>query len=334
MTSLNFPCYVINLPFDQKRKEVVTQEMAKHGIDPVFIEGVVGKNLTFRDYVENTTIIYSLFGVPGVVGCAMSHLKVWKQALEEGYEQIMVCEDDVVFAEDFKDKLNSVLTEIPADNDLVYVGCLHSEKDKPTNTVLTILQFLIRGVGRTSQIPVSEHVYVPQIAFGTHCYIASRKGLEKLVQAFDKNIKYHVDFHLQTLPDLVKYALHPKLAFQESAAQSTISSAKFPWFINSRLEKKIDNSGINYCYHYTVPSYQIFGEHVNTWCAIFLGFGLIAALLGIPFLILLLLYGIFFMREIVHCGMSIKRFKTALFYEAFFLLPTGNFYCLSYHLIL
>ena len=324
MTTLNFPCYVINLPFDQKRKESVTQEMMKNGITPIFVEGVVGKGLTFEDYIENTTVIYSLFGVPGVVGCAMSHLKVWKQALEEDHETIMVCEDDVIFADDFLNKLNTALAEVPADYDFVYVGCLHSEKDKPTNNMLTFVQGCL-DVGRASQKHISEHIYVPQIAFGTHCYIVSRKGLEKLVQAFDKNIKYHIDFHLQTLPDLVNYALHPKLAFQEPAMESNISSAKFPWIINSKLEKIIDTSGISYVYHFTVPSCQILGEHINAWAGIFLVLGLFAALLGLPFLVLMLLYVIFFMCEVAHSGMSIKRFKTAVFYETFFLLPIGIF---------
>ena len=33
---------------------------------------------------------------PGQIGCALSHIKIWEEAYEKGYENILIFEDDAI----------------------------------------------------------------------------------------------------------------------------------------------------------------------------------------------------------------------------------------------
>jgi len=201
------------------------------------------------------------------------------------------------------------------------LGVYTQKKGKRMPRILALLRCFFK-IGRPTQIDVAEHVYVPQIAFGTHCYMVSRKGMENLIAAFEANIKFHIDFQIQLLQDLTIYALDPNLAWQCSEVESTMLSAKFPWFINSRLEKILDHSGISYGYHFTVPAYQLLGEHINLWTHICLYTGIFMAILGVPAEILILAFSAFMLIEWITVRMTWKTLKTALFLGAVFLLPT------------
>lgn len=57
----------------------------------------------------------------GELGCSMSHAGIWKDALSNGYQYILVFEDDVLLDEQFELKLNHVLQEIQGNFDWVYL---------------------------------------------------------------------------------------------------------------------------------------------------------------------------------------------------------------------
>lgn len=45
----------------------------------------------------------------GWVGCAMSYKFIFKKAVEQGFDRLLVCEDDVCFPDDFKERFDRVL---------------------------------------------------------------------------------------------------------------------------------------------------------------------------------------------------------------------------------
>ena len=62
----------------------------------------------------------------GRAGCAHSHFSIAKKALEEGYDNYLVLEDDFQFRfdrDDFEKKLELSLSQLPTDWDLLYLGC-------------------------------------------------------------------------------------------------------------------------------------------------------------------------------------------------------------------
>ena len=60
-----------------------------------------------------------------VLGCALSHLRVWWQLANEkdDINSYLILEDDVCLAEGFIPKLSNALRYVPPNWDIVYIGC-------------------------------------------------------------------------------------------------------------------------------------------------------------------------------------------------------------------
>lgn len=92
-----FPVFFINLAHRQDRREDVSLEFKKLGLD----------NVTRVDAIRNTN---------GALGCALSHIKTLNLLRGQDFSLAMICEDDVEFLSDIN-RLQKVLEEfqsIPA----------------------------------------------------------------------------------------------------------------------------------------------------------------------------------------------------------------------------
>ena len=58
----------------------------------------------------------------GVFGCAQSHINVWKDVVEKGYENVLILEDDGTLEENFKSYID--VLEPPETWDILYLGAL------------------------------------------------------------------------------------------------------------------------------------------------------------------------------------------------------------------
>ena len=93
--------YVINLSRSTERRAHMVRELRKAGINHEFVEGVEGRDLDLSD----TSLVFPTWEGrsplwPGVVGCMLSHLKVYKKVLENSVERALVLEDDVILPKD------------------------------------------------------------------------------------------------------------------------------------------------------------------------------------------------------------------------------------------
>ena len=72
------------------------------------------KLLTLRAKVDmiEPRHTHESIGTVGAIGCYLSHTAIWKMMVEQGWEKIIVFEDDIEFVSDFSDKFNKVLSEI------------------------------------------------------------------------------------------------------------------------------------------------------------------------------------------------------------------------------
>jgi glycosyl transferase family 25 len=67
----------------------------------------------------------------GAYGCLQSHLAVVRQARAQGRENVLIIEDDVLFAEDFHEEFERRVPGLPADWDMLFFGCLHHDPPAP-----------------------------------------------------------------------------------------------------------------------------------------------------------------------------------------------------------
>ena len=108
----------------------------------------------------------------GEYGCMLSHIKIWEDAYENGYDNIIVYEDDIVSDNVFD---WSVLSDIESLNyDLFYLGRLPQ-----------------RGFDGVVDTPIDgyPHLCNPGYSYQTHAYMLSKKGIAKLVETHLPTLK-------------------------------------------------------------------------------------------------------------------------------------------------
>jgi glycosyl transferase family 25 len=92
---------------------------------------------------------------PGAYGCLQSHLAVVLQARAAGRESVLIMEDDVLFDEKFHEKFRERVRGLPENWDMLFFGCLHS--DKPTPVANGIVK--LRGSFSTFMYALRQNVY-------------------------------------------------------------------------------------------------------------------------------------------------------------------------------
>ena len=98
---------------------------------------------------------------PGEMGCTLSHYYCWKDAFENGYETIMILEED--FYSKGKFPSDNDFKQIPKDWSLIYLSrnALHPEKEEAVNNLVMRTHY----------------------SYNTHAYMLSKKGIKELMSS-------------------------------------------------------------------------------------------------------------------------------------------------------
>jgi glycosyl transferase, family 25 len=84
-----------------ERREHITAELNKAGLDYQIIKGVDGHDLDAGNPAMVAPSLLTSYPFPaGVAGCALSHLRVYQAILANGLDSAMVLEDDVILPAD------------------------------------------------------------------------------------------------------------------------------------------------------------------------------------------------------------------------------------------
>lgn len=120
MNAVSPSMFVLNLDRSRDRLERF-RRLNSHLRDVSRIQAVDGALANRDALVEEGLIATDLTYPPGALGCALSHVRMWKLAIERS-EPITVFEDDAVVSADFGVKAPAVLREVPNDWDFVLWG--------------------------------------------------------------------------------------------------------------------------------------------------------------------------------------------------------------------
>ena len=171
---------VVNLERREDRKLEMIEKFKKCDFaDYEIITAVDGKHLVpsveLKRLFEENDFNYRR----GVLGCALSHFKLWKElTLEPILDYYVILEDDVELSEQFKEKLGFAIGEFTQQNmDYLYLGAnsLHTINDDLANLKC------VRSDGEQGE--------------GTYAYIISKQCAEKVLQYFNKNsMKRAIDY--------------------------------------------------------------------------------------------------------------------------------------------
>lgn len=117
--NIRLPIFIINLKKDTEKKEHMQKLCKKYSLECQFIDAVYGKDLSEKekDEVYDKNRALKERGrelTPGEIGCALSHMNVYKKMKEENIEKALILEDDITFNESLIDVLNSA-NDFPKD---------------------------------------------------------------------------------------------------------------------------------------------------------------------------------------------------------------------------
>jgi len=137
----------------------------------------------------------------GAIGCALSHRDAYINILKGNHDKVLILEDDVVLDDNFNDKLEEYMNNMP-DYDVLYLG-YHESK---------------------SPVPINYAVAKPNgVVFGTYGMVIDKKAVPTLLKLFP--IQGQIDSQLSYLySSLDVYHLNSVIVHGEHSFVSNLGS--------------------------------------------------------------------------------------------------------------
>ena len=114
--------YFINLDKSKDRLDL----MLKYGKDLNLklkrFPAVYGKDLNKDKLIEQGILDKNNKLNKGEIGCFLSHVNIWKEAIKKNYEHILILEDDIVFTDNFKNNFIKYYNQVPNDWEIIHLG--------------------------------------------------------------------------------------------------------------------------------------------------------------------------------------------------------------------
>lgn len=201
--------YFISDKQNLQRREHITNECGKLNIAPCFFDAIMGASL--EESVLYKSVIKNNYLSKGEIGCALSHLTIFKEFLHSSEEVLVVFEDDVQFDDLFTiEDLNS-LCDFIRDNKFPSVMCLYKSSQK--NKKIKQLKYC--------------DIYTTYGFAMAHAYIINRSAVENILRV-QTPIRFEIDifqfYYLLGACNL--YCLNQNFAVQNNSFQSAIESTR------------------------------------------------------------------------------------------------------------
>ena len=198
---------VVNLERRLDRKQKMQSIFNSQNIYPLWIKAVDGKQLSPTDELKQLVQGNNYNSRRGVIGCALSHLNIWKQLVQDvEHDYYIVLEDDIDFAcNDWYEKLTTIQH---TDEDLIWLG--YSMFSHVREKVKHIYD--VSSVDNITVSPFESTQYIG----GTFSYIIYKSGAQKLIQYIqEQGIKKPIDNLMVSVPNLNMKEIRPLLFHSE-----------------------------------------------------------------------------------------------------------------------
>ena len=225
--------FVINLAHRKDRLESFRKRVSDLSFDFEVFNAVDGNKL------QPTRQMLQIFDWndynyrKGIVGCALSHMKLITMLLEDkDHDYYLITEDDAILTPNFSEKLPILLDNKNEDWDILFLGSLiypkyqniYFSKDmNPIMEKMNAKESLAKSMG------------------GTHGYLISKEGGKKLFEFINKNGMVNaIDTMMQRVGDVanVYYSL-PNIIFADSESKSDIQNKFDNLFVDPKI--RLDN---------------------------------------------------------------------------------------------
>jgi glycosyl transferase family 25 len=129
--------------------------------------------------------------VPGMIGCSWSHRLIYEDILKNNYGKVLILEDDVVIDVQTISILDKILTELPKDWELFYLGfALNEPPIKATIKkwyyhfvrLFGIIKLSHKEIANRLPKKISAHIYKAGYHDCTHAYAITNSCAKKFVK--------------------------------------------------------------------------------------------------------------------------------------------------------
>ena len=199
------PIFVINLERESKKRVRITSQLEKLGLSFTLVKAIEGKSLSEKEIdgvysSQNAIQIFKRELSLGEIGCALSHLSVYRKMVENEISIALILEDDVTLCSELPDILSHV-DLLPEECDALLLG--YDADIKRDLFLYTSFWQNKRFFGKYRIAP-----YV-KVALGTYGYILRLEGAKKLLKAIQK-IEKPIDHYTGSWKYLHVQCLYPR----------------------------------------------------------------------------------------------------------------------------
>ena len=297
--------YVINMDKDLNKLENINNILIENNINYERFSGI-DVNLITKDEYNKYTNNISYYLTDSIIGCGISHIKLWEKVIENNYKSVLILEDDVFIIQNndynLYDVLDNAYKELPKDFDILYLGCMGLCNEKYIyNDWNIIYKLLINESKNNIKYNNFNHIFIPEYPVSAISYIISYNGCKKLLSQI-KTVNYHIDIMIQYC-NLNKYAVKQKI-INQNTINSSNSDYSFPKTINKILRNYHDENFITYDFIFNMCLFKL-GNHIIT---LFVIIFFILGILSFYFIKIFIIIALFFNFE----NLTHKTSKTAL----------------------
>lgn len=209
---------------NKERMANVQREAEKIQLTPHIFPAIMAKTMS-KEELQKVTIP-NTYLLPGEIGCALSHLAIYREFLATDKQSVLIFEDDVTFTPDCSVKALQTCCE--------FVESL----DRPSILMLNPVEKYYKKVRQIDSISM----YSTFRATCTYAYILNR-GAARNILKYQTPICDAIDqfkhYYYLGLCDV--YATKPSLAFYSIECESTIDSVEDIRYKEGREQQERDN---------------------------------------------------------------------------------------------
>ena len=261
--------YVINLDVRPEKWHRIEPILYYHGIDHTRFPAVFGMDFdlpTIKTFCARHLR-------PGALGCMLSHLSIYHDALQRGLKVVWVLEDDVEILRDPKILTNVIakLDQLDPQWDILYTDLDFVKKDG------THTQCLAFPIEKKYPFPhsldyytyrenVSKSIQLIRSRYGMASMIVSERGMKKVLNYFTTydDILWPIDIEIHYIEGIRQYGIIDPVATNANFAFSYSDTGKMGRLMNYY---EIDDEHVKYIED-LLPVFQRLGELEN-WHALF-----------------------------------------------------------------
>jgi GR25 family glycosyltransferase involved in LPS biosynthesis len=140
-------------------------------------DGSVMKHIWEKFYVDN-----KYFTTSNYLACSVSHLSIYKDAIQNNYQKILIVEDDVLINKNIHSIFDS--TDIPEWSDIFYLGFIPLSDDQSMWTYEIVNQFY------------GERIIKPKNLWGLYAYGLTNELMKELIDVYETSFPMEIDRYL------------------------------------------------------------------------------------------------------------------------------------------